>query len=70
MWPERLQAAQNAVHRPNSDAKSGALSHDSTPIDHELQAIIEVWPSLPTAVKNEIVAMVGVAKTRSTNKTN
>mgnify|MGYP001472051612 FL=1 len=59
--------AGNNAHHPKSDAKSGALSHDSTPIGPDLATIINAWPALPEAVKDEILAMVGVVKTRGTN---
>jgi hypothetical protein len=50
----------------NSDSKSiaapGAASGiGNTPIDVDLQAIIERWPDLPDAVKAGIAAMVRAA---------
>ena len=39
-------------------AKSGALSGDSAPIDPDLLAVVAAWPTLPQAVRRQVVAMV------------
>ena len=42
-------------------AECGALGAQFEPIDPELQAIIDVWPKLPEAIKAGILAMVHTA---------
>ena len=42
------------------DAQSGALSGDSVP-DADLLALIHAWPSLPEAVRRQVVGLVRAA---------
>ena len=42
----------------NGGARGGAVGSKSASIDPDLQAIIDAWPSLPDAVKADILAMV------------
>jgi hypothetical protein len=45
-----------------SGAKSGALSGDSAPSDADLAAVVAAWPTLPEAVRQQVVATVEAAK--------
>jgi hypothetical protein len=38
-------------------AESGAVLPDSVPIDPDLAALIGAWPTLPAAVRRQIMAM-------------
>jgi hypothetical protein len=40
------------------DAFSDALSGNSTPIDPDLQTVIDAWPTLPDDAKTGILAIV------------
>jgi len=46
------------AHSLDSAAPGAAVGAQNTPIDPDLQAIIERWPELPDAVKAGILAMV------------
>jgi hypothetical protein len=47
-----------------SGAKSGALGAESTPIDPDLATIIDAWPTLPEAVRQQVVGFVKAADGR------
>jgi len=51
---------ENAYSR-GSAAPGAAVDAENTPIDADLQAVIQRWPELPEAVKAGIVAMVQAA---------
>ena len=51
------QSSENSALSEMGAAESGAIVAENTPIDPDLQAIIERWPDLPAAVKASIAAM-------------
>jgi hypothetical protein len=55
------ESAGNSTGSDQSGAESGALGTGNGPIDAELAAVIEAWPSLPDAIKAGILAMVKAA---------
>ena len=52
----------NATIANQSGAKCGALGEQNRPIDQDLAAVIQAWPTLPAALKAGILAMVKAAK--------
>lgn len=44
------------------EAESEAVSPNSGPMDADLAAVFDAWPTLPEAIKAGILAMIGVAK--------
>ena len=46
------------AHSRDSAAPGAAVGMQNTPIDPDLEAIIQRWPELPDVVKAEILAMV------------
>jgi hypothetical protein len=42
----------------DDSAESSALLPGSTPIDHELQRVLNAWPMLPEAIRAGILAMI------------
>ena len=53
-----MDSSENTgVARQGGPAKSGALSGDSAPIDPELAAVVAAWPTLPEAVRRQVVAL-------------
>jgi hypothetical protein len=45
-----------------SGAESGALCAREVPLDADLAALIDAWPTLPVTIKAGIVAMVRATK--------
>jgi len=45
-------------------AKSGAFPTENDAIDADLQAVIDAWPDLPTAIRAAMLAMVNAAVNR------
>jgi len=41
-----------------SGAESGALGAREAPVDPDLAAVVDAWPTLPAAIKAGILAMV------------
>jgi hypothetical protein len=50
-----------------SGAESGALGAQESPIDPRLEVLVEAWPSLPEAIKVDILAMMQLAGGAATN---
>ena len=50
--PRRVQVSRT------SGAKSGAVDRENAPIDPELVQVIEVWGTLPPAIREAILAML------------
>ena len=50
--------AEKTAVDSQSGAQSGALDADLSPVDSDLQAVIDAWPNLPDDVKASILAMV------------
>ena len=48
-------------HSTTGDAESDALSKDSDPIDADLAALIDAWPTLPQSIKAGILAVIRAA---------
>ena len=42
-------------------AESGALPADSAPIDPDLAALIDAWPTLPEAIRQSILVFARAA---------
>ena len=59
----RVGAEKAGTNAPFEDsaAAGAAVDGGNTPIDADLQAIVERWPDLPDAVKAGFVAMVRAA---------
>jgi len=56
-------AAADLRHTPNQRAaECAAVGDDSSPIDPDLAQVIEVWDSLPPAIREAILAMLRAAK--------
>ena len=51
-------SATGEIDTNTSAAMAARASHASTAIDPELQEVIDVWPTLPSAVRAGIMAMV------------
>ena len=50
-------------HTPNQRAaKSAAVGDDLPPLDPELAQVIEAWPTLPSAIREAILAMLRAAE--------
>ena len=45
-----------------STAECGALGDENAPIDPELAQVIEVWDTLPPAIREAILAMLRAAE--------
>jgi hypothetical protein len=58
-------SSENQGVAPQGGAKSGALSGDSVasgalpaPTDPDLAAVVNAWPTLPEAVRRQVVGLV------------
>ena len=56
--PANPENPEENAHSRGSAAPGAAVGAENTPIDADLQAIIQRWPELPEPVKAGIVAMV------------
>jgi hypothetical protein len=45
-------------HSEKGGAESGASSGDSRPIDADLMAVVNAWPTLPEETRRQILAML------------
>jgi hypothetical protein len=48
----------NSTVDPQGGAESGALGVRGRPIDPELAAVVDAWPTLPAATRSAILAMI------------
>jgi len=55
--PDSADSSRNLAGSPAGDAKSDAVVADPV-----LRQLLEVWPTLPEAIKAGILAMIGVAR--------
>jgi len=57
-----LEQSENSLRRvqvsETAGAKSGAVDRENGPIDPELASVIEVWDTLPPAIREAILAML------------
>ncbi len=60
--PARLERTEQSQGKTavlkNGGARGGAVGVENTPLDPDLQAIIDAWQTLPESVKADILAMV------------
>ena len=64
--PQGLEQSENSPRRvqvsETTGAKSGAVDRENAPIDPELAQVIEVWDTLPPAIREAILAMLRAAE--------
>ena len=64
--PQGLEQSENSPRRvqvsETAGAKSGAVDRENAPIDPELVQVIEVWDTLPPAIREAILAMLRAAE--------
>jgi len=57
--PTGVELPEHNTGKDEFQGQGGAESGARSPIDLDLQAIIDAWPSLTEAIKAGILAMVG-----------
>jgi hypothetical protein len=55
------QYAENSSGSREGGAKSGALAAQNGPVDPDVSAVVEAWPTLPVIVRQNVLAMVRTA---------
>ena len=59
---EQVQQSRTFFSPSASAAPGAALEPDSGMVDPELSAVVEAWPTLPVAIRADILAVVRAAK--------
>ena len=46
------------INSENQSPATPAESHDSAPLDSDLQTVIDAWPTLPETVRAAVLALI------------